>query len=84
VCADDKNYYFLFYGLDGKSEFYSRGYSGKSGRDNGMKTVIRNANMSDQHEIKEEKGKYYFILKAGNRQGIARSAFYNSKQEAEK
>lgn len=82
--AEDKYHYFIFYGANGQPVLYSQGYSGKGGRDNGIKTVIRNASMTDQHEIKEEDGKYYFVLRAGNRQEIARSAFFASESEAQR
>ncbi len=80
--AEDKYHYFLFYDPDGQPVLYSQGYAGKGGRDNGIRTVIRNANMTDQHEVKEEDGKYYFVLRAGNRQEIARSAFFSTESEA--
>ena len=82
----DKNgeYYFHLNDENGDALFYSEGYTSASGRDNGIRSVIKNGGLSERYQLVEEGGKYYWVLKAGNRQEIARSRTFNSKGEAEK
>ncbi len=80
---DNKEYYFHLNDEDAKALLYSEGYSSSRGRNNGIKSVIRNGVIRDRYEIKEDEAQYYFILRAGNRQEIARSRNFSSKNEAE-
>jgi uncharacterized protein YegP (UPF0339 family)/outer membrane protein OmpA-like peptidoglycan-associated protein len=68
VCKDDSGRPFLF----------SQAYSAASSRDNGVRSLIKNAGTADRYETKEEDGTYYFIIRAGNRQEIARSRHFNT------
>jgi uncharacterized protein YegP (UPF0339 family)/outer membrane protein OmpA-like peptidoglycan-associated protein len=68
VCKDDSGRPFVF----------SQAYSSVSSRDNGVRSLITNANIAARYETKEEDGAYYFIVRAGNHQEIARSRQFNS------
>lgn len=82
----DKNgeYYFHLNDENGKAFFFSEGYASASGRDNGIRSVIKNGGLNERYELVEEGGNYFWILKAGNRQEIARSRTFRSKGDAEK
>lgn len=80
--GENKEHYFVYNDAAGIPVLFSQGYSSSGGRDNGIKTVIKNAGLADQHEVKEENGSYYFILRSANRQEIARSRAFNSMEEA--
>jgi uncharacterized protein YegP (UPF0339 family) len=57
----------------------SEGYKAKSGCQNGIESVRKNAADSSRFESKETKsGKYMFNLRAGNNQVIGTSESYNS------
>ncbi len=81
---DEKRYYFAYNGNNGTTYLKSQGYTSEPGRDNGIDSVIRNARLDERWATKEtEDGKFYYLLKAGNRQEIARSCYYNTKEEME-
>ena len=77
---DDKSgeHYFSYNG-DNKTYLRSEGYSSESGRDNGINSVIKNAPDNERWRAKNENGSYYFVLRAGNNQEIARSCPYDSE-----
>lgn len=83
---DEKRYYFAFNGPTGKTYLRSQGYQNEPGRDNGIDSVLRNAPLDERwfDGFDEEEKYYYYGLKAGNRQEIARSCRYESKEEMEK
>ncbi|MDJ1473576.1 DUF1508 domain-containing protein [Xanthocytophaga flava] len=76
--ADTKQYYFHFNDADGQAILYSQGYGNIAGRDNGIRSVIKNAYQDARYVRNEEEGKHYFILKAGNNQEIARSPLFDT------
>ena len=80
---DEKRYYFAYNGNSGKTYLRSQGYQNEPGRDNGIDSVIRNAKLDERWQTnKTEDGKlFYYSLKAGNRQEIARSCYYESEEE---
>lgn len=76
-------YYFAYYDKSGKVMLRSQGYKGEAGRDNGIESVKKNRKIDDHWSVKEDGGKWYLVLIAGNRQEIARGIPYNSKVAAE-
>lgn len=80
--SEDKLHYFHFNDEEAKPLLFSEGYTTARSRNNGIKSLIRNAGLENRYEIKEEKDKPYFILRAGNRQEIARSKSFASKKQA--
>ena len=78
---ETKQCYFHFNNAAGSAILFSQGYQGASGRDNGIRSVIKNAPLEERYSTAEENGKFYFVLKAGNKQEIARSRFYDSEAE---
>jgi outer membrane protein OmpA-like peptidoglycan-associated protein/uncharacterized protein YegP (UPF0339 family) len=81
--AKDRGHYFLLNNEAGRPILYSQSYTGAAPRDNGIRAVVRNAALSARYERHEEDGKHYFVLRAGNRQEIAHSAFFSSAAEME-
>jgi len=62
----------------------SEGYTTKANAENGIDSVKKNAENSDQYTIFEGgDGKYYFNLKALNNEIILRSQGYTSKSGAQ-
>ncbi len=81
---DDKQWYFHFNDDDGNAILYGQGYGSEKNRDNGIRSVIRNSGNPARYQIKEEGGQFYFILRAGNRQEIARSRMFANQEDAER
>ncbi len=68
----DGMFYFHFNDSDGKAVLFSESYPTESARDNGVESVKKNAPLEERWKIVEEGGKYFYSLKAGNHQEIAR------------
>ena len=66
-------HYFHLNDTQGDPLLYSQGYTSGRGRDNGIRSVIRNSVNETSFVSKEENGSYFFAIVAGNRQEIARS-----------
>ena len=82
--TENKQHYFHFNGEDGRPLLFSQGYSSTKSRDNGISSVIKNGVLPERYEGKEENGQYYFILRAGNRQEIARSRSFVSAADRDR
>ena len=64
---------------NGQTILVSEGYSARSGCENGIESVRKNAGDESRYDRLESKnGKYYFNLKAGNGQIIGTSEMYES------
>jgi uncharacterized protein YegP (UPF0339 family)/outer membrane protein OmpA-like peptidoglycan-associated protein len=81
VRGADKQHYFLLKDATGTPILYSQGYGTSVARDNGIKTTIKNGIEASRYEKVEKDGKYSFILRAGNRQEIAKSPTFDSEAE---
>ena len=81
VKGDDKQHYFVVKDGTGIPILYSQGYGAGTPRDNGIKTVIKNGGDESKYEKSEKGGKYSFILRAGNRQEIAKSQAFATELE---
>lgn len=58
----------------------SEGYKAKSGAENGIESVKKNAGDAARFEKKiSSNGKHYFVLKAGNHEVIGTSEMYESE-----
>jgi uncharacterized protein YegP (UPF0339 family)/outer membrane protein OmpA-like peptidoglycan-associated protein len=68
----DGMYYFHFNDSDGKAVLFSESYPTEAARDNGVESVKKNSPLEERWRVIEENGKYYYSLKAGNHQEIAR------------
>jgi outer membrane protein OmpA-like peptidoglycan-associated protein/uncharacterized protein YegP (UPF0339 family) len=79
----EKDHYFLLNDAIGQTILYSQGYVSGSGRDNGLRAVIKSVGEPNRWERKYENGKYYFVLRGANRQEIARSADFKTEAERE-
>lgn len=82
--TETKQHFFHFNDEQGQALLFSQGYSSAKGRDNGIRSVIKNAVIPERFESKEHNGKYYFVLRAGNRQEIAQSRFFASAAERDR
>jgi len=66
---------------NGQNILASEGYKDKSGCNNGIESVKKNASDDSRYERKESaSGKFMFNLKAGNHQVIGTSQQYESAQ----
>jgi outer membrane protein OmpA-like peptidoglycan-associated protein/uncharacterized protein YegP (UPF0339 family) len=81
--GEDKGYYFI-YNCGGHPVLFSQSYTSGAGRDNGIRSVIRNAGEATRYEARQDDGKHYFVLKSSNRQEIAQSAYFATEAEMEK
>ncbi|WP_411820907.1 YegP family protein [Hyphococcus formosus] len=69
---------------NGENILASEGYKDKSGAENGIASVKKNAGDKARFEVKESSsGKPYFVLKAANHQVIGQSQMYDSASGAE-
>lgn len=76
---ENGEHYFGYNDDNGKTYLRSEGYSSEKARDNGIESVIKNAPEDKRWKTMEEDGKYFYCLKAGNHQEIARSCPYDSE-----
>ncbi len=76
-------FFFAILDADGEVLLKSEGYPSEAPRDNGVESVLRNRTNRDFYSLKEEDGKYYMSLRAGNYREIARSCDCGSAAEAE-
>ena len=76
----DNRYYFHFNNPLGKAILYSQAYASPEARDNGVRSVAKNAALLNRFEKKKENNAFYFILRAGNRQEIARSPYFDYEE----
>ncbi len=81
--GEDKGYYFIF-NCGGHPVLFSQSYTSGAGRDNGIRSVIRNAGEATRYEARQDDGKHYFVLKSSNRQEIAQSAYFETEAEMQK
>ncbi|MEZ4826111.1 MAG: YegP family protein [Bacteroidia bacterium] len=79
-----KEYYFRLKARNGQVILTSEGYSNKSGAQNGIESVKKNAGDDNRYERKvAANGKHHFNLKAANGQVIGSSQMYASKDSME-
>ena len=78
-------YHFRLKAKNGEIILASEGYLAKAAAENGIASVVKNAQDEDKFERREAKnGQYYFVLKAGNGQVIGVSEMYKSGSGMEK
>lgn len=80
---EDGRYYFHFNDAKGVAFLFSQAYQAETARDKGIQSVIKNAAVETQFEHQNTGGGFFFILRAGNRQEIARSRNFNTLKELE-
>ena len=79
----DGRYFFKFNDTSGKAILFSQGYTNLKGRENGRKSVEKNALVEahfDMIYLKDGKS-FQFVLFAGNKQEIARSIVFDSEKK---
>ena len=79
--GDEGLHYFTFKSDDGEVLLLSQGYTAEAGRDNGISSVEKNGKIEGRYTAHSEDGKFYFTLKAGNHQEIARSVDFDSEED---
>lgn len=87
VCSKRTNgeYQFNLNAANGQTILTSQGYTAKSGCDNGIESVRKNAPNDAMYERKTAtNGKAYFVLKSGNGQVIGTSQMYADQSGCEK
>ena len=82
--AKDGQFYFNLKASNGQVILTSEMYKAKSGAQNGIESIQKNAADDGNYERKESKnGKPYFVLKAKNKQIIGQSQMYSSASSME-
>lgn len=77
-------FYFRLNARNGEQILSSQAYAAKAGCQNGIESVKKNAPNSENFEVKEAaNGKFHFNLLAVNKQVIASSQMYATKQSCE-
>ena len=79
----DGRYFFKFNDISGKAILFSQGYTNLKGRENGRKSVEKNALVEAHFDLlylKDGKS-FQFVLFAGNKQEIARSIVFDSEKK---
>lgn len=82
---DDKTQEYYFAWIDDEDQsviMISEGYPNEGARNNGIDSVIRNRDNEDRYVYREEEGKHYLCLRAGNNQEIARTCPFDSEAAA--
>lgn len=81
----DERYYFHFNDASGKALLFSQAYIRETDCENGLQSVMRNAAEEKRFTKRlDTEGSSFFILRAGNKQEIARSRAFSSVAELEK
>jgi outer membrane protein OmpA-like peptidoglycan-associated protein len=75
-------HYFVWYDDKGEVLMRSEGYATTTARDNGMASVAKNRDNGERYSIEQAHDVYFVVLKAGNRQEIARSCPLESEAVA--
>jgi uncharacterized protein YegP (UPF0339 family) len=78
----DGRHYFAMLNKDNSVALRSQAYKSTGGRDNGIQSVKKNRDLKDRWESIQEKGKHIGVLRAGNKQEIARTCPQGSKPAA--
>ena len=78
----DKQYYFLFRAETGWALLFSQGYKTSASRDQAIRTLIRLGAAASAYEAVAEEGAFGFVMRAGNRQKIARSRSFDTAEAA--
>ena len=77
----DGQFYFRLVARNGEPILASEGYTSKSGCENGIASVKKNAVKDDQfRRLTASNGEYYFILVAENGEVIGKSETYKTEQ----
>jgi uncharacterized protein YegP (UPF0339 family) len=79
--GDDENWYFGYNDANGKTLLRSEGYTTEKARDNGIESVIKNSILEERWVTGNDGGQYYYALRAGNNQEIARSCYFDSEAD---
>jgi uncharacterized protein len=83
--ASDGQFLFHLKAGNGEVILASERYKGKSGAENGIESVKKNAPVDARYDRREAKsGQPYFVLKAGNNEIIGQSELYSSTAAMEK
>ncbi|MEM9886858.1 MAG: YegP family protein [Bacteroidota bacterium] len=82
LLSNKNGHFFQYKDLDGNILLRSKDYQSAQSRDRGMKIVLKNATDARKYEIKKADKDYFYLLKGGNHQPIARSGMFNTKSEA--
>jgi uncharacterized protein YegP (UPF0339 family) len=77
----DGAYYFSYNDGNGNTLLRSQGYKSEAARANGVESVKKNGPIHERWVMGEDNGQWYYALKAGNHQEIARSCYYATQNE---
>jgi outer membrane protein OmpA-like peptidoglycan-associated protein/uncharacterized protein YegP (UPF0339 family) len=75
-------HYFAWYDARGEVLMRSEGYPRVAARNSGMASVARNRDIEKRYSVEKVRGAFFAVLRAGNRQEIARSCPCDSEAAA--
>ncbi|MFT7450397.1 MAG: hypothetical protein ACI9VN_001114 [Patescibacteria group bacterium] len=77
----DGEFYFGYNDANGQTLLRSQGYKSEAARNNGIASVKKNGPIHERWKMGDDNGQWYYALKAGNHQEIARSCNYATEKE---
>ncbi|MFK7921516.1 MAG: DUF1508 domain-containing protein [Bacteroidia bacterium] len=77
----DRRHYFHLNDPDGNALVFSQAYLSKKSRNNGMRALAQNGNQATRLDPQENESGYYFLVRGGNRQAVARTKYFASAAE---
>jgi uncharacterized protein YegP (UPF0339 family) len=78
--TEDGKFYFSYNDKDGNPILRSEAYKSEAARENGIESVKKNMPIKERWvKDKTVDGKYYYALRAGNNQEIARSCYHENE-----
>ncbi len=82
--GNDRQFYFNLKSGNGENILQSEAYRSKSGSQNGIASIRKNAAIDDRFERRASiDGKFYYVLKSANGEIISTSETYDSTQAME-
>ncbi len=78
MALEDGSHTFLFNDEDGEPLLFGSAYAGRTSRDNGVRSVIRNAADMDRMGVERDFKGLYFTVRAGNHRVVARSRHFRT------
>ncbi|MFK7775862.1 MAG: DUF1508 domain-containing protein [Saprospiraceae bacterium] len=83
--SEKNNEYYFSYKVDGEPVLISEGYTTEASRENGIASVEKNWSINKRYKHHQTPGgRYYYTIRAGNHQEIARSKWYSSAEDRDR
>ncbi|MEM6345720.1 MAG: OmpA family protein [Bacteroidota bacterium] len=77
----DRRHYFHLNDSSGRALIFSQAYLSKKSRNNGMRALAQNGNQDNRLDPQAGEEGYFFLVRGGNRQAVAKSRYFASAAE---